>query len=103
MDKEQSGVPAAPNESKVRGRIVDIEPGPEGIGSIWKVEVNESLDVGILPNFTRAYIGKVISIFIHPNMKETLKVSDWVEARISFQGDERCGAFFLIDDDVHKL
>jgi hypothetical protein len=97
------GVNVAPNESKVRGKIVKIEPGPEGVGSIWRIEVTETQDVNNLPNFARRHIGKVISVFVHPEMKKEVRESDLIEAQISFQGDERGGAFFLINDNVNRL
>jgi hypothetical protein len=104
VDKgQQRGVPAAPNESKIRGEILKIQRGPDGPGYIWEVKVNESEDSGGARNFARAYVGKPISIYIHPDMKKKFKENDSIEARIFFQGDERSGAFFLIDDDVHKL
>ena len=97
------GVPAAPNESTIRGRLLDIQPGPEGLGFIWKVEVTESQDIDQLPNFTRPYVGQCLSIYVHPDMKKSVQEADLIEARLFFQGDESGGAFFLCDDDVRKL
>lgn len=97
------GVPAAPNESMLQGKLVRIDSGPDGMGSIWSVEVIASHDVDQLPNFTQAHIGETISIYIHPEMKTSLAPGDNIQARVSYHGDERGGAFFLIDDDVSKL
>jgi hypothetical protein len=96
-------VTAIPNESKIYGQIIDITSGPEGMGYVWKVKVDGSSDVNNLPNLTRIHIGKVITIYVHPGLKKQLVKADTIEARVSFQGDEQGGAFFLLDDDVRKL
>ena len=104
MDLQQPrGVPAAPNESVVRGTVVEIEAGPDGVGSIWKVHVDETHDVGQLRNLTRAHIGETIVIYVHPDMRKEFTAGDTIEVNVSFQGDERGGAFFLMGDKVHKL
>ena len=97
------GVPVAPNESIVHGKLIKIDSGPDGVGAIWSVEVIESHTVDKLPNFAQAHIGEIISIYIHPGMKTSLAPGDHIQARVSFQGDETGGSFFLIDDDVSKL
>ena len=104
MDRPESlGVPAAPNASRVRGRLVSIRPGPEGQGAIWEIAVAESEDVDNLPNFGRVQIGRTISVYVHPGSSHALAENDAVEARVAFQGDERGGAFFLIEDDARRL
>ncbi len=100
MEPQRFGVNVAPNECKVRGKVIKIEPGPEGLGTIWRVEVSEAQDVDNLPNFARRHVGKLVSILVHPKMKKEVKESDLIEAHVSFQGDARSGAFFLINDDV---
>jgi hypothetical protein len=103
MDSQRFGVNAAPNESKIRGKIVKIDPGPEGLGSIWTIEVSETEDIDNLPNFARRYVGKLISVLVHPEMKKEIKEFDIIEAHLTFQGDERGGEFFLIDDKVRHV
>lgn len=102
-DQQPRGVPAAPNESIACGKLVEIGAGPDGMGSIWTVHVDEARDVGGLPNFTREHVGETITIYVHPDMKKEFKAGDTVEVNISFQGDERGGAFFLLGEKVHKL
>ena len=104
MDEQQPrGVPTAPNESIVSGKIVEIGAGPEGMGKVWKVHVDESRDWDDLPNFTREHVGETIPIYVHPGMRKEFKVNDTVEFNVSFQGDESGGAFFLLDEKVRKL
>jgi hypothetical protein len=102
-EPEPMGVPAAPNASRVRGRLLSIEPGEEGQGTIWKVKVDASLDVDKLPNFARAHIGKVIEIIVPPDCRHKVVRGYNIEARVAYDGDERGGAFFLIENDVRKL
>jgi hypothetical protein len=96
------GVPAAPNESVIRGKLVQVRPAPGGAGSIWDVEVIESRDVEPLANFTRSRVGESIAVYVHPDLKKKLEPGDLIEARVFFQGDERIGVFFLKDDDVTR-
>ena len=104
VDEIQSpGVSVAPNESKIRGKITRIQPGPEGVGQVWEVEVTESIESGSTRDFARAYVGKTLLVYIHPDLKKRLKENDYIEARIFYQGDARNGAFFLIGDDVQKI
>ena len=102
-EPEPMGVQAAPNESRVRGRLLSITPGEAGQGTTWKLKVEKSLDVDDLPNFARAHTGKTIEILIPPELKHHLAKGDAIEARVCYDGDERGGAFFLIDGDVRKL
>jgi hypothetical protein len=97
---EPSGVPAAPNETKVRGKVVSVEPGPEGVGSAWQVELHEADDVGDMPNMARARVGDTITVLVHPKVKESPAEGEAIQAQITYQGDERGGAFFLSPDDV---
>lgn len=93
-------VPAAPNESVIRGKVTQVRPAPGGAGSIWDVEVTESKDVEPLANFTRSRVGESITVYIHPDLNKTIQPGDLIKARVFFQGDERSGAFFLKGDDV---
>lgn len=95
--------PVAPNECKIRGTLTEVERGPEDLGFIWKVTVDETDDVNNLPNFARTHVGNSISIYVHPEMKQQLKAGNDIEAHVFFQGDEQGGAFFLANDDVRKL
>ena len=104
MDEQRPrGVPTAPNESIVFGKLVEIEAGPDGVGSIWKVHVDETHDVDELRNLTRGHIGETIVIYVHPDMRKEFTAGDRVAVNVSFQGDERGGAFFLMGDKVRKL
>jgi hypothetical protein len=96
-------VTTIPNESKIHGQLIDITSGPGGMGYVWKVKVDGSSDVDNLPNLTRAHVGKIITIYVHPGLTKQLATADTIEARVSFQGDEQGGAFFLLGDDVRKL
>ncbi len=103
MDEQQSMVSAAPNESEIRGKIVEIASIPKGPGHIWKVKIFESKDVDELANFTRPLIGKVISVYVHPNFKKKFNNSDSIEARLKFEGDALNGAFFLVNDSARHF
>lgn len=102
-NQRRRGVPSAPNESVVCGKLVEILPGPDGMGKIWKVHVDESRDVGELRNLTRGRVGETLLIYVHPEMRKEFSVGDTVEFNVSFQGDEHGGAFFLLGDKVRKL
>lgn len=104
MDHQQPrGVPTAPNESIVCGKLVEIGAGPDGVGSTWKVHVDDSRNVGQLRNVAGARVGETIIIYVHPDMKKEFAAGDSVEVNVSFEGDERGGAFFLLGDKVRKL
>lgn len=99
MDEQQlRGITAAPNESKVCGALVKVERGPEGVGYVWKIRVDESYDINGLPNFTKDRVGKIIPIYVPPEMGKDYKEADMVKVHVSFQGDERGGAFFLVEN-----
>jgi hypothetical protein len=95
-------VPAAPNESVIHGKVVQVRPAPGGAGTIWDVEVIESKDVEPRANFTRSRVGESIAVYVHPDLKKKIEPGDLVKARVFFQGDERSGVFFLKDDDVSR-
>ena len=97
------GAQVVPNASRVRGRLVQVQPEPDGYGSVWEVAVDESLDIDGLPNFTRAHVGKTIPVYVHPELEHELTEKDKMEARVTFRGDERGGRFVLTEDDVRKL
>lgn len=104
MDElEGFSVPAAPNESVIRGKVVRIRPTPEGLGTIWDVELAEAEGVGSLANLALSRVGETVSVYIHPDLKVKIREGDLIEARILFQGDERGGAFFLKGQDVRRL
>jgi hypothetical protein len=98
-----SRVPSAPNEAVIRGSILRVLPGPEGVGCVWEVEVRETDEVRGQRNFARAHLGKSISLFIPPDFPGSFRAGDRIEARIFFQGDERSGGFFLKDGAVRPL
>lgn len=103
MDEQLLMVSAAPNESTIRGKIVEIELTPEGQGHIWKVKILESKNVEGLANFTRPLIGRIISIYVHPDFKKKFNKSDAIEARVKFIGDTLNGAFFLVNDSARHF
>ena len=102
-DQQPRGVPTAPNESIVCGKLVEIGTGPDGMGSTWKVHVAETREVGQFRNLARQHIGETIIIYVHPEMRKEFMEGDMVEVNVSFQGDEHGGAFFLLGDKVRKL
>ena len=101
--RQASGAQVKPNASKVRGKLVGIKPEPDGYGANWEIAVDEANDVDDLPNFARSHIGKVIDVYVHPELKSDLIEKDNLEVRVTYRGDERGGRFALIDNDVHKL
>src|SRR4051794_3500830 len=88
-------VPVAPNESLIRGRIAKIEPAPGGVGTVWSVELEGSTDLPGASNIARHHVGSILPVLVHPGLKGTFQVGAVVEARVSYEGDERGGAFFL--------
>ena len=100
---EMYGVPAAPNACLERGRLESVKPGPEGQGHVWELLVEETEDENDLPNFARSRRGEVVSVLVPPGEGARLKKGDRVEARLSFEGDERGGTFFLKEGGTRKL
>lgn len=96
------GVPSAPNESLIFGRVVKVEPAPEGMGLAWEIEVYQSVVVNTSHSFAPAPRGEIVTIFAHPKFKENAAPNDIVEARVYYEGDEYGGAFFLLDE-IRKL
>jgi hypothetical protein len=104
MEKSSpQGVPAAPNESIVRGEVVEVTPVPEGMGAICKVRLQAARDVGDLANLAASRVGEVVEVYVHPKVKGRLKEGDQIEAHISYMGDERGGGFYLKGDQVRNL
>lgn len=102
MDEQPPMISSAPNESKILGKIVEITAAPEGQGYIWKVKVLESKDVKGLANFTRPLIGKIISVYVHPDFKKKFSKSDSIEAHLKFEGNALNGAFFLVGNSARR-
>lgn len=96
-----SGVPAAPNQSRLRGRLTSVSPGPEA-SQVWQVQAETSEAVGGLADFVAARIGGPIEVIVPPGGPSFAPPAR-IEARVSFQGDERGGAFFLLDQDARLL
>src|SRR5690349_11154061 len=101
-DPEAYGVPAAPNESIVRGKVLSVQPAPGGVGTVWDVELTQVEDVGKLANLARSRVGQTLSIYIHPDLKVEIETGDLIEAHVFFEGDERGGVFFLKGQEVQK-
>ncbi len=93
----------APNASRIAGTVVGVEPEPNGRGSVWRIAVDRAIDVGNLPNFVRAHVGKIIPVHVQPRLKETVAEADTLEAQIAYRGDERGGGFVVVGNDVRKL
>jgi hypothetical protein len=98
-----SPAPAAPNECLILGRIAKVDPAPGGVGTVWSVELEGTTDLPGAPNFARRASTSVIRVLVHPGLKETFEPEAVVEARVSYQGDERGGAFFLMGQDVRRV
>ncbi len=97
------GVPAAPNECVVRGKVASLGPAPEGEGRVLGLKIEEAEDVDGMPNFARTRVGQQINVFVPPGEAKGLKKGDRVEARVSYEGDERGGMFFLKEKGARKL
>lgn len=97
------GVPAAPNECVVRGPVKSVGPSPGGEGHLWELKVEEADDVGGMRNFARARVGEEISVLVPPGEAKGIKKGDRVEARLSYEGDERGGTFLLKEGGARKL
>jgi hypothetical protein len=100
---EMYGVPAAPNDCVVRGRLERVGPGPGGQGRAWELKVEETDDVEGRPNFARSRLGDVVSVLVPPGQGKGFKKGDRVEARLTYEGDERGGSFFLCGGEARKL
>ena len=99
---DAGGVPVAPNECQIRGSIREVEPAPGGVGSVWNIDVDDSIDIAGLRNLARKHIGKRIALLVHPDLKKRFKAGESIVARVLFQGDEHGGAFFLKGDEVER-
>jgi len=97
------GVPAAPNECVVRGPVKSNRPSPEGAGRLWEMTVEETDDVEGRRNFARARVGEEISVLVPPGEAKGVKKGDRVEARLSYEGDERGGTFILKEGGARRL
>ncbi len=62
MNNQDFNVVAAPNKSKIQGKIVKIKYDIEGGTEVLHVKVEKSYDVEGMPNFTNLHIGKSIKI-----------------------------------------
>ena len=100
-DSSPFEVPAAPNGSAIRGKVLGIKETSEG-GQVWEVLLEESKDLGSLPNFTKSRIGETISVYLAPETGVMVRESDDIEAHVSFHGDEHGGAFYIADGSVRK-
>jgi hypothetical protein len=99
----RSGVPAKPNEARVRGKLLRAAPAGDGRGSLWDLALDEAHDIEGLPNFARSYVGRTISVYAQRDLPAGAAASDRLEAHVAWRGDERGGRFVLVDDDVRKL
>jgi len=95
-----AGAQVVPNASRVEGKLLAIEPEPDGVGSIWKIAVERAYDVEGLPNFAQSYAGSTIEVYVRPRLKSGLRAGERLRARVTYRGDERGGRFALAADDV---
>jgi hypothetical protein len=95
--------PVQPNASKVRGRLVQITPRPEGLGEVWAIAVDDVASVDGLLNFAEAHVGDVIAVYVNERLRHRFTEQDRLEARIAFRGDQRGGRFVLIKDNVRRV
>ena len=98
-----AGVPAAPNESWIRGRIVSVRPAPGGVGAVWEIELTESRAEGSMHDLARSRVGTGITVYVHPGLRLHPRTGMTVEARVRFQGDETGGAFFVMGQDARVV
>jgi hypothetical protein len=78
---------AAPNRGKVTGIIINIH---KNTNTIIELDVLDSKDIENLPNFTKRYVGKKISVTITKESKlpSNLRLGQTVELVIEYVGDE---------------
>ena len=98
-----AGVPAAPNESWIRGRVVSVRAAPGGTGAAWEIELTESRAEGSMADLARSRIGARITLYVHPGLRLRPRKGTTVEARVRFQGDETGGAFFVLGQDARVV
>src|SRR5688572_19889835 len=103
MSEQNFYVQAAPNKSKIQGKIVKIEKDKESMAEIWEVKVEKSFDVEKAPNFTKSRTGNSIKICLPLDKKSKFKEGDLIEAVIFYQGDETGGVFFVDDNGVQLI
>ena len=83
----------APNDSLVKGKIIqNVETSLKNSVPI-KLEIIESQDIDELANFTKNKIGQTIDV-IFPDANETQLIKDSIiDVKIQYLGDERGGKF----------
>jgi hypothetical protein len=103
MSEQSFNVQAAPNESKIQGKIVKINKDTESMSQVWDVKIEKSVDVKGMPNFTKSRLGNSVKIYLPLDIKGKFKKGDLIEASVTFQGDEAGGVFFAVDDEIQKV
>ena len=83
----------APNDSLVKGKIIqNVETSLKNSVPI-KLEIIKSQDIDELANFTKNKIGQTIDV-IFPDANETQLIKDSIiDVKIQYLGDERGGKF----------
>jgi hypothetical protein len=74
------------SDSIVTGKIIAIRPQTTGYPWELDVLIQNSVDVGNLPNPTKDNVGKVITVKTDQDMN-VYKVNDMVTARVKYVGD----------------
>jgi hypothetical protein len=100
---EPAGVPAAPNQSRITARVERVGPAPGGVGAVWEVQLRRAAaEPAGMANLARSHVGRRVTIYVHPGFKQAVGPGDVIDALVTYQGDERGGAFFLKGDSVTK-
>jgi hypothetical protein len=103
MSNNPSSVQAAPNQSLVIGKILSIAPLKDEPGFIWEILVEEVESERKMADFAANRKGLRIEVLVRPDFEHNMKAGDKISARITFQGDERGGTFFLVKDEAQKI
>jgi hypothetical protein len=102
MNNQNFNVQAAPNKSRIRGKVVKIVKDKKLGAKLWQVKVEESYDVNGMPNFTKSRVGDFIKIYTAIDDKSAVKVGEGIEISVTYQADETGGVFFIADNDAQS-
>ncbi len=100
MSEQNFNVQAAPNESKIQGKIVKIKKDLESMAEIWQVKIEKSFDVKGMLNFTKSRLGDSIKIYVPLDKESKFKEGNFIEAIVTYQGDETGGVFFIAGNNI---
>ena len=97
---EPTGISAAPNASQIQGKLVRVEQNPDGPGSLWHIALKKAGDVAGLHNLAKPLEGQTIQVLVAPEIRHAAKAAEEIDVRVTYQGDARNGAFFLLNPSV---